>query len=81
VLLSLAGLSQIEDIDVVHRTMRVQAGARVADVRRAAESVGLLFNDTNIRLLRVAGQAADLKFIDELLTQYMHSTVSLGRPP
>jgi hypothetical protein len=38
-------------------------------------------NDTNIRLLRVAGQAADLKFIDELLTQYMHSTVSLGRPP
>lgn len=43
VLLSLAGLSHIGDIDVVHRTVRVQAGARVADVRRAAEAVGLLF--------------------------------------
>lgn len=43
VLLSLAGLSHIGEIDVVHRTVRVQAGARVADVRRAAESAGLLF--------------------------------------
>lgn len=43
VLLSLAALSHIGEIDLVHRSLRVQAGARVADVRRAAEAVGLLF--------------------------------------
>jgi FAD/FMN-containing dehydrogenase len=42
-LLSLATLSRIHDIDVVHRTMRVGAGARLADVRRAAAEAGLLF--------------------------------------
>ncbi len=43
VLLSLAALTRIHDVDVVKRTVRVEAGARVADVRRAAEAAGLLF--------------------------------------
>lgn len=43
VLLSLAALDRVLDIDVVRRTIRVEAGARVADVRRAAEHAGLLF--------------------------------------
>jgi len=42
-LLSLAGLTRVHDIDVVRRTIRVGAGARVADVRRAAADAGLLF--------------------------------------
>ncbi len=43
VLLSLAALNRVLDIDVLQRTIRVEAGARVADVRRAAEHAGLLF--------------------------------------
>lgn len=42
-LLSLRALSNIEAVDVNARTVRVGAGALVADVRRAAEAVGLLF--------------------------------------
>lgn len=42
-LLSLAALTNVHDIDVVRRTIRVGAGARVADVRRAAAEAGLLF--------------------------------------
>lgn len=43
VLLSLAGLDRVLDIDPVRRMIRVEAGARVADVRRAAAEAGLLF--------------------------------------
>ncbi len=43
VLLSLAGLTHMGEVDPIRRLVRVQAGARVADVRRAAESAGLLF--------------------------------------
>ncbi len=43
VLLSLAAMAQVLDLDPVQRFVRVQAGARVADVRRVAESAGLLF--------------------------------------
>ncbi len=43
VLLSLASLNRVLDIDPVRRMIRVEAGARVADVRRAAEQLGLLF--------------------------------------
>ncbi len=42
-LLSLVALDRVHDIDVVRRTIRVGAGARVADVRRAAAEAGLLF--------------------------------------
>ncbi len=42
-LLSLRGLSRLRDLDPVARTVRVEAGALVADVRRAAEAHGLLF--------------------------------------
>jgi glycolate oxidase len=42
-LLSLRGLAAIREVDTVERTIRVGAGALVADVRRAAESAGLLF--------------------------------------
>ena len=43
VLLSLAALTRVHDVDPVHRLMRVDAGARLADVRRAAAHAGLLF--------------------------------------
>ncbi|MES2522856.1 MAG: FAD-binding oxidoreductase [Gemmatimonadota bacterium] len=42
-LLSLRRLSHIGPVDTVERTVRVGAGALVADVRRAAEAAGLLF--------------------------------------
>jgi FAD/FMN-containing dehydrogenase len=42
-LLSLRNLAQIEEVDRDARTIRVGAGAIVADVRRAAEAAGLLF--------------------------------------
>ncbi|HET7620290.1 MAG TPA: FAD-binding oxidoreductase [Gemmatimonadaceae bacterium] len=42
-LLSLRALDRIVDIDVAGRTVRVQPGASVADVRRAAAEHGLLF--------------------------------------
>lgn len=42
-LLSLRALSHIGAVDVDARTIRVGAGALVADVRRAAEAAGLLF--------------------------------------
>lgn len=43
VLLSLRNLSHIGDVNTDERTIRVGAGAVVADVRRAAEAAGLLF--------------------------------------
>jgi len=43
ILLSLRNFSAIHDIDTDQRTVRVGAGAIVADVRRAAEAKGLLF--------------------------------------
>jgi FAD/FMN-containing dehydrogenase len=43
ILLSLRNLSHIGEIDTDQRTVRVGAGAIVADVRRAAEAKGLLF--------------------------------------
>ena len=43
VLLSLRALNTIHDIDTDTRSVRVGAGAIVADVRRAAEAAGLLF--------------------------------------
>ena len=43
ILLSLRNLSHIGEIDTDQRTVRVGAGAIVADVRRAAEARGLLF--------------------------------------
>lgn len=43
ILLSLRGLSRIYGVDTTARTIRVQTGALVADVRRTAESSGLLF--------------------------------------
>jgi FAD/FMN-containing dehydrogenase len=43
VLLSLRRLDQILDCDHTTRTIRVQAGVLVGDVRRAAEAEGLLF--------------------------------------
>ena len=42
-LMSLRGLAHIGDVDTDTRTVRVGPGAIVADVRRAAESAGLLF--------------------------------------
>jgi FAD/FMN-containing dehydrogenase len=42
-LLSLRRLDRIVDIDRAARTIRVEAGVLVADVRRAAEAEGLLF--------------------------------------
>lgn len=42
-LMSLRGLAHIGDVDTDTRTIRVGPGAIVADVRRAAESAGLLF--------------------------------------
>jgi len=42
-LLSLRGLSHIGPVDTDSRSIRVGAGAIVADVRRAAEAAGLLF--------------------------------------
>lgn len=42
-LLSLAALNRVLDIDPTRRLIRVEAGACVADVRRAAEAEGLLF--------------------------------------
>ena len=42
-LMSLRALSTIHDIDTDTRSVRVGAGAIVADVRRAAEAAGLLF--------------------------------------
>lgn len=42
-LLSLRGLSHIGPVDTDTRSIRVGAGAIVADVRRAAEAAGLLF--------------------------------------
>ena len=42
-LLSLRGLSDIHDVDTDTRSIRVGAGALVADVRRAAEAAQLLF--------------------------------------
>lgn len=42
-LLSLRALSEIGDVDTETHTVRVGAGALVADVRRAAEASGLLF--------------------------------------
>ncbi len=43
VLLSLRALNTIHDVDTDARSVRVGAGAVVADVRRAAEAAGLLF--------------------------------------
>lgn len=43
VLMSLRALSAIRAVDTDSRTIRVQAGAIVGDVRRAAEAAGLLF--------------------------------------
>jgi len=43
VLLSLRGMAHIGAVDRDTRSIRVQAGAIVADVRRAAEAAGLLF--------------------------------------
>lgn len=43
ILLSLRRLDRILDLDRAARTIRVEAGALVADVRRAAETEGLLF--------------------------------------
>jgi FAD/FMN-containing dehydrogenase len=43
ILLSLRTMGRIIDIDTVARTVRVQPGAFVADVRRAAADQGLLF--------------------------------------
>lgn len=43
ILLSLRGLSRIHEVNTTARTIRAEAGALVADVRRAAESAGLLF--------------------------------------
>jgi len=43
ILLSLRNFSIIHDVDTDHNTIRVGAGAIVADVRRAAEAKGLLF--------------------------------------
>ena len=43
VLLSLRGFNTIHDVDTDARSIRVGAGAVVADVRRAAEAAGLLF--------------------------------------
>ena len=42
-LLSLRGLAHMHEVDADTRTIRVGAGALVADVRRAAEAAGLLF--------------------------------------
>ncbi len=42
-LLSLRGMAHMHEVNTVARTIRVGAGALVADVRRAAEAVGLLF--------------------------------------
>ena len=42
-LLSLRRLDRVLDIDRAERTIRVEAGVMVADVRRAAEAEGLLF--------------------------------------
>ena len=42
-LLSLRALDRIVDIDRTQRTVRVEAGVLIADVRRAAEREGLLF--------------------------------------
>jgi glycolate oxidase len=43
VLLSLGAMSRIVDIDSDRRTMRVDAGANLAEVKRAAAAAGLLF--------------------------------------
>lgn len=43
ILLSLRNFDRILDLDVRARTIRVEAGVLVADVRRAAEAEGLLF--------------------------------------
>lgn len=43
ILLSLRGLDRVLDIDRATRTMRVQAGALLGDVKRAAAAEGLLF--------------------------------------
>lgn len=43
VVLSLAKLDRVIDIDPEQRLIRVEAGTRVADARRAAEQAGLLF--------------------------------------
>lgn len=43
IVLSLRGMDRILDIDVEARTMRVEAGALVGDVKRAAAERGLLF--------------------------------------
>ncbi|MEQ1692596.1 MAG: FAD-binding oxidoreductase [Gemmatimonas sp.] len=43
VLLSLRGLDRILDVDRATRTIRVEAGVLIADVRRAAEADGMLF--------------------------------------
>ena len=43
VLLSLRGIDRIGDVDVERRTMRVEAGALLGDVKRAAAAYDLLF--------------------------------------
>jgi FAD/FMN-containing dehydrogenase len=43
VLLSLAGMTRVLDVDVAARTLRVEAGALVGDVKRLAAEHGLLF--------------------------------------
>lgn len=43
IVLSLRGMDRVLDIDVAGRTMRVEAGALVGDVKRAAAAHGLLF--------------------------------------
>jgi FAD/FMN-containing dehydrogenase len=43
ILLSMRGMARIRDLDASRRTMRVEPGAVVADVKRAAAGHGLLF--------------------------------------
>ncbi|HEX2779097.1 MAG TPA: FAD-binding oxidoreductase [Gemmatimonadaceae bacterium] len=43
VLLSLRGMDRVLDVDAAARTVRVEAGALVADVKRAVAAEGLLF--------------------------------------
>ena len=44
ILLSMRGMARILDLDVSRRTMRVEPGVIVADVKRAAAAEGLLFS-------------------------------------
>jgi hypothetical protein len=60
---------------------QVESQFRVGNlIRRSPEMPSELKNHTDIGVLRVAGQAADVCFIDEFLTEDSHTAVSLGRP-